>query len=177
MQRAEDVLEAAKKQTVYEVLLNAMAAAKTKHSVELGPGSLYGQLISRTRAMPPDVKAMLGHEAAEAAAEAAPKPRSRSRSKSRTRSGDLASASASASAATPRQSRADKKKESYGPPPSVKKKFEEHGKRKVIAEFLNTPKKPSVVAAVQELPLKQQTVRERKITVLNTMRDKPAKIR
>ena len=175
MQRAEDVLEAAKKQTVYEVLLNAMAAAKTKHSVELGPGSLYGQLISRTRAMPPDVKAMLGHEAAEAAAEAAPRPRSRSRSKSRTRSGDLAAASASAP--TPRQSRADKKKESYGPPPSVKKKFEEHGKRKVIAEFLNTPKKPSVVAAVQELPLKQQTVRERKITVLNTMRDKPAKIR
>ena len=102
MQRAEDVLEAAKKQTVYEVLLNAMAAAKTKHSVELGPGSLYGQLISRTRAMPPDVKAMLGHEAAEAAAEAAPKPRSRSRSKSRTRSGDLGPASASTLVGRPR---------------------------------------------------------------------------
>ena len=63
-----------------------------------------------------------------------------------------------------------KKKEGPSSAPSVKKKFEEHGKRRVIDEFLKTPKKLSVAP---DLPLKFQTVRERKLTVVNTMREKP----
>ena len=63
-----------------------------------------------------------------------------------------------------------KKKEGPSSAPSLKKKFEEHGKRRVIDEFLKTAKKPSVAP---DLPLKFQTVRERKLTVVNTMRDKP----
>ena len=55
-QKAEDVLEAAKKQTIYEVLLNAMASAKTKLSLELPKDSLYEELKTKTRAMPDDVK-------------------------------------------------------------------------------------------------------------------------
>ena len=56
LKKAEDVLEAAKKQTIYEVLLNAMAAAKTKHSIELPKDSLYDELKTKTRQMPDDVK-------------------------------------------------------------------------------------------------------------------------
>ena len=50
------MLEAAKKQTIYEVLLNAMASAKTKLSLELPKDSLYEELKTKTRAMPDDVK-------------------------------------------------------------------------------------------------------------------------
>ena len=67
-----------------------------------------------------------------------------------------------------------KKKEGPSSAPSLKKKFEEHGKRRVIDEFLKTAKKPSVVA---DVPLKLQTARERKLTVVNTMRDAPQKLR
>ena len=56
LKKAEDVLEAAKKQTIYEVLLNAMASAKTKHSIELPKDSLYDELKTKTRQMPDDVK-------------------------------------------------------------------------------------------------------------------------
>ena len=58
-QKAEDVLEAAKKQTIYEVLLNAMAAAKTKLSIELPKDSLYEELKNKARAMPDDVKVQM----------------------------------------------------------------------------------------------------------------------
>ena len=54
------MLEAAKKQTVYDILLKAMAAAKSKHSLELPKDSLYDELISKKRSMPDDVKEMLG---------------------------------------------------------------------------------------------------------------------
>ena len=67
-----------------------------------------------------------------------------------------------------------KKKEGPSSAPSLKKKFEEHGKRVVIDEFLKTAKKPSVAL---DVPLKLQTARERKLTVVNTMRDAPQKLR
>lgn len=68
-----------------------------------------------------------------------------------------------------------KKKEGPSSAPSLKKKFEEHGKRRVIDEFLKTSKKSSVAAP--DLPLSLQTVRERKLTVVNTMRDTTQKWR
>ena len=63
----------------------------------------------------------------------------------------------------PRRSR-----ESSAPPPTVKKKFEEHDKRKVIDQFLKSPKKSSV--PLDNVPLRLQTARERKLTVVNAMR-------
>ena len=67
-----------------------------------------------------------------------------------------------------------KKKEGPSSAPSLKKKFVEHGKRRVIDEFLKTSKKPSVAP---DLPLNLQTVRERKLTVVNNMRDATQKWR
>ena len=54
----------------------------------------------------------------------------------------------------------------------MKRKFEEHDKRKVISEFLRSPKKSSV--NLENVPLRLQTTRERKLTVVNAMRS-PAK--
>ena len=65
-------------------------------------------------------------------------------------------------------------RDSSAPPPSVKKKFEEHGKRQVITEFLKTPKKSSV--NLDNVPLRLQTTRERKLTVVNAMRSPDKKI-
>ena len=155
MLKAEDVLDAAKKQTVYEVLLNAMAAAKTKHSLELPKDSLYDELISKTRAMPDDVKEMLGQTLTPA------------KKVSRSRSRNLSMENPS-----PRKS----SKRETSDPPSTKKKFEEHEKRKVIDDYLKSPKK-STVTVSENVPLKLQTTRERKLTVVNTMKETPIKLR
>ena len=65
-------------------------------------------------------------------------------------------------------------RDSSAPPPSVRRKFEEHDKRKVIDEFLRTPKKSSV--NLENVPLRLQTARERKVTVVNAMRSPDKKI-
>ena len=65
-------------------------------------------------------------------------------------------------------------RDSSAPPPSVKRKFEEHDKRKVITEFLKSPKKSSV--NLENVPLGLQTARERKVTVVNAMRSPDKKI-
>ena len=65
-------------------------------------------------------------------------------------------------------------RDSSAPPPSVKRKFEEHDKRKVITEFLRSPKKSSV--NLESVPLRLQTARERKVTVVNAMRSPDKKI-
>ena len=158
MLKAEDVLDAAKKQTVYEVLLNAMAAAKTKHSLELPKDSLYDELISKTRAMPDDVKEMLGQ---------APSSLTPMKKVSRSRSRNLSMENPSPRKASRRDT---------SDPPSTKKKFEEHEKRKVIDGYLKSPKK-SAVTFSDDIPLKLQTTRERKLTVVNTMKDTPIKLR
>ena len=75
---------------------------------------------------------------------------------------------------SPNPSKQSRKKDAPVSAPSLKKKFEEHGKRRVIDDFLKTPKKPSVAP---DLPLKLQTARERKMTVINNMRDAPLKMR
>ena len=147
------MLEAAKKQTVYDILLKAMAAAKSKHSLELPKDSLYDELISKKRSMPDDVKEMLGQSPVKTPTKKI------SRKKSKQSSLEMQN--------TPRRI---KKKEVSDPAPSVKKKFEEHGKRRVIDDYLKSPKKSSVMFA-EDTPLKLQTARERKLTVVNTMRD------
>ena len=154
MLKAEDVLDAAKKQTVYEVLLNAMAQAKTQHSLSLPKDSLYDELISKTRAMPDDVKEMLGQLPPSSTTTTKKLSRSRSRNKS----------------AEPTSQRKSSRREQSDPaPPSTKKKFEEYEKRKTIDDYLKSPKKSSVSFS-DDLPLKLQTARERKLTVVNTMR-------
>ena len=65
-------------------------------------------------------------------------------------------------------------RDSSAPPPSIKRKFEEHDKRKVITEFLRSPKKSSV--NLESVPLRLQTARERKVTVVNAMRSPDKKI-
>lgn len=69
---------------------------------------------------------------------------------------------------------AREKRDSSAPPPSVRRKFEEHDKRKVITEFLRSPKKSSV--NLENVPLGLQTARERKVTVVNAMRSPDKKI-
>ena len=101
-------MNAAKKQTVYEVLLNAMATAKTKHSLDLPKDSLYDELITKTRQMPDDVKEMLGHATL---ADTNIKKVSRSRSRNK-------------SLEEPRAQRPSHKRVTSEPAPSLKKKFD-----------------------------------------------------
>ena len=56
----------------------------------------------------------------------------------------------------------------------MRRKFEEHDKRKVITEFLRSPKKSSV--NLEQVPLSLQTARERKVTVVNAMLSPDKKI-
>ena len=147
------MLEVAKKQTVYDILLNAMAAAKSKHSLELPKDSLYDELISKKRAMPDDVKEMLAQSPIKTPTKKI------SRKKSKLSSMELLNTT-----------RRTKKKETIDPTPSVKKKFEEHGKRRLIDDYLKSSKKSTFMFA-EDTPLKLQTTRERKLTVVNSMRD------
>ena len=122
-------------------------------SLSLPGGSLYEELISKTRGMPEDVKSMLGY------------PTSQKVRKTR----HLSRETVSPPARQPRRSR-----ESSAPPPSVKKKFQEHDKRQVINQFLKSPKKSSI--PLDNVPLRLQTTKERKLTVVNAMRTPEKKV-
>ena len=106
-----------------------MATAKTKHSLDLPKDSLYDELISKTRAMPEDVKDMLGKS--QDSSKTSPRKVSRSRSRHK-------------SVEVPTPQRKPSKRETSDPNPSVKKKFEEHNKRTTIDTYLKSPKKLSV---------------------------------
>ena len=122
--------------------------------MSLPGGSLYEELITRTRGMPEDVKSMLGY----------PSPSQEKLRKTRHLSRETVSSPA----------RTRRSRESSAPPPTVKKKFEEHDKRKVIDQFLKSPKESSV--PLENVPLRLQTARERKLTVVNAMRSPDKKL-
>ena len=142
-----------------------MAATKSKHSVELPKDSLYDELINKTRKMPLDVKEMLGHvQSSQDLASSRKVSRSRSRNKS-------------LEEPRPSARKPSEKRGASEPAPTLKKKFEEHEKRKTIDEYLKTSNKTSVSKTTDDIPLKLQTSRERKLTVLNSMRETPLNIR
>ena len=114
-------------------------------SLSLPGGSLYEELITKTRGMPEDVKSMLGRPSQSRA----------ETQKTRHLSRETVS--------QPRR-QAKERRDLSAPPPSMRRKFEEHDKRKVITEFLRSPKKSSV--NLEQVPLSLQTTRERKVTVV-----------
>ena len=128
-------------------------------SLSLPGGSLYEELITKTRGMPEDVKSMLGRGSSTT--------QSRRETLKSLKTRHLSRETVSTPKRLTRGTR-----DSSAPPPSVKRKFEEHDKRKVISEFLRSPKKSSV--NLENVPLRLQTTRERKLTVVNAMRS-PAK--
>ena len=130
-------------------------------SLSLPGGSLYEELITKTRGMPEDVKSMLG------------RPDASTQSRRETLK-NMKTRHLSRETVSPPKRLARGTRDSSAPPPSVKKKFEEHGKRQVITEFLKTPKKSSV--NLDNVPLRLQTTRERKLTVVNAMRSPDKKI-
>ena len=130
-------------------------------SLSLPGGSLYEELITKTRGMPEDVKSMLGRP------DAATQSRRETLRNMKTRH-------LSRETVSPPKRQARGTRDFSAPPPSVKRKFEEHDKRKVINEFLKTPKKSSV--KLENVPLRLQTARERKLTVVNAMRSPDKKI-
>ena len=57
-------------------------------------------------------------------------------------------------------------------PPTVKEKFEQHAKRKVIDEYLNTPKKRPLPVGECPIPFRQKSAKEQQISVINVMKNK-----
>jgi hypothetical protein len=108
-----------------------------------------------SKRMPEDVREMLGMNAQETNQVKSSRGRSKTKLKPET---------------SPPVAKKKREKE-FLRPHTVKEKFEQQAKRKVIDEYLNTPKKRLLKTETCPIPFRQKSAKEQKISVLKLISD------